>query len=202
MKNIIDTMQECDRILQTLIHDIGTHQAQAGDLAIRLRTAANLLDPPNCPTELGRTHGMFQTVVQRSTVLDDSDRARAMHAMLQQELDRHHSGEYDLPGKQREIDPASIRVGDRIRILDSTLYYQQWTEFIVHRIERYSGARGIYYFVSRDDGMRKLIYSVGSREPYLSRTYHLVEEHAHIPKQQPHPHARDKDVANGDGDAR
>src|SRR5664279_2593481 len=100
MKNIIDTMQECDRILQTLIRDIGEHQVQAGDLAIRLRTAANLLDPPNCPTELGRTHGMFQTVVQRSTVLDDSDRARAMHAMLQQELDRHHSGEYDLPGNQ------------------------------------------------------------------------------------------------------
>ena len=198
MKNIIDTMQECDRILQTLIHDIGTRQAQAGDLAIRLRTAANLLDPPNCPTELGRTHGMFQTVVQRSTVLDDSDRARAMHAMLQQELDRHHSGEYDLPGNQREIDPASIRVGDRIRILDSTLYYRQWTEFIVHRIEHYPTAKGIYYFVSRDDGMRKLIYSVGSREPYLSRTYHLVEENAHIPKKQPHPHARDKDVANGD----
>ena len=191
-------MQECDAILQTLIHDIGSHQVQAADLAIRLRTAANLLDPLEYPGSVGRPHGMFQTVVQRSTVLDDSDDARALRDQLQQELDRYHSGEPDFGATFREVEPAAVRVGDRIRILDITLYYRQWTEFIVHRIEHYPTAKGIYYFVSRDDGMRKLIYSVGSREPYLSRTYHLVEEHAHIPKQQPHPDARDKDVANGD----
>jgi hypothetical protein len=88
MKNILTAMRECDAILQTLIHDIGSHQVQAADLAIRLRTAANLLDPPECPGSVSRPHGMFQTVVQRSTVPDDSDDAGALRAQLQQELDR------------------------------------------------------------------------------------------------------------------
>jgi hypothetical protein len=185
MKNILTAMRECDAILQTLIHDIGSHQVQAADLAIRLRTAANLLDPPECPGSVSRPHGMFQTVVHRSTVPDDSDDASALCAQLQQELDRYHSGGKDLGGTFREVEPAAVRVGDRIRILDITLYYRQWTEFIVHRIERYSGARGIYYFVSRDDGMRKLIYAVGTHEPYLTRTYSVpVGEQAFTPEQQ------------------
>ena len=184
MKNILTAMQECDAILQTLIHDIGSHQVQAADLAIRLRTAANLLDPPECPGSVSRPHGMFQTVVQRSTVPDDSDDARALRAQLQQELDRYHSDEPDIDSGVREVDPAAVRVGDRIRILDITLYYRQWTEFIVHQIERYPGQMGVYYFVSRDDGLRKLIYAVGAYEPYLTRTYYLVEQRAFTPEQQ------------------
>ena len=112
---------------------------------------------------------------------------RAGHEPDPRRTARHH------PPSPRTPEHSSRRPAP-----EGTLYYRQWTEFIVHRIEHYPAAKGIYYFVSRDDGIRKLIYSVGSREPYLSRTYHLVEEHAHIPKQQPHPDARDKDVANGD----
>ena len=72
----------------------------------------------------------------------DSDDASALCAQLQQELDRYHSGGKDLGGTFREVEPAAVRVGDRIRILDITLYYRQWTEFIVHRIERYPGQKG------------------------------------------------------------
>lgn len=185
MKNILTSMEECAAILQTLIHDVGSHQVQAADLAIRLRTAANLLDPPENPGSVSRPHGMVQTVVQRSTVLADSDDSRSLRDQLQQEFDRYHSGGTDFGGTFREVETASVRVGDRIRILDITLYYRQWTEFIVHRIERYSAhTRGICYFVSRDDGIRQLIYAVGTYEPYLIRTYYLpVEEHAFTPEQ-------------------
>lgn len=197
MRNIITTMQECDAILQTLIHDIGSHQVPAADLAIRLRTAANLLDPPNYPTDLSRTHGMFQTAhtdryLDRTTVLDDSDRNRALHDQSQQELDRYQqTDKSDLDSSLREVDPFTIHAGDRIRIRDITLYYRQRTEFIVHRIEHHPDTGRVHHLISRDDGLRKLIYAVGTYEPYLSRTYYLVEEQAFTPEQQ-QKHRADK----------